>query len=145
MNMHILNENNTVLFVISSIISKHLHSLLTSITTCDTQIPIKSSVKNISLTLYCHVAANIYVFHIARTCYIDIRRLSSICWFQTSTATSTHVSAFVLLWIDYCNLLLFWGFSWCDIQLATHTHLHCTSNLAYFKVIQHNLFGFLPN
>ena len=45
--------------------------------------------------------------HIARTCYFELRRLTSIRRFLTSTATATHVSAFVLSRIDYCNSLLF--------------------------------------
>ena len=50
---------------------------------------------------------NAHVSNIARTCYIERRRLASIRRFLTSTATTTHVSAFVLSRIDYCNSLLF--------------------------------------
>ena len=47
------------------------------------------------------------VSNIARTCYFELCRLASIRRFQTSTATATLVSAFVLSRIDYCNSLLF--------------------------------------
>ena len=50
---------------------------------------------------------NAHVSNIARTCYFELRRLTSICRFLTSTATVTLVSAFVLSRIDYCNSLLF--------------------------------------
>ena len=50
---------------------------------------------------------NAHVSNIARTCYFEQRRLSSIRRFLTSTATATFVSAFVLSTIDCCNSLLF--------------------------------------
>ena len=62
--------------------------------------------KNLGLTLDCHLSMNANVSNIARTCYFELRRLASICRFQTSTATATLVSAFVIQRIDYCNSLL---------------------------------------
>ena len=50
---------------------------------------------------------NAHISTIARTCYFELCRLASIHRFLTSTATATHVSAFVLSRIDYCNSLLF--------------------------------------
>ena len=50
---------------------------------------------------------NAHVSNIARTCYFELRRLSSIRRILTSTATATLVSAFVLSRINYCCLLLF--------------------------------------
>ena len=87
--------------------TKHLHSLPTSITIGNAQIPFKKSVKNLGFTLDCHLIMNAHVSNIARTCYFELRRLASIRRFLTSTATATLVSAFVLLRIDYCNSLLF--------------------------------------
>ena len=49
---------------------------------------------------------NAHVSNIARTCYFEQRRLTSIRRFLTSTATATLVSAFALSRIDYCNSLL---------------------------------------
>ena len=63
--------------------------------------------KNLDFTLDCHLTMNAHVSNIARTCYIELRRLASIRRFLTSTATATLVSAFVLSRIDYCNSLLF--------------------------------------
>ena len=87
--------------------SKHLHNLPISITIGNAQIPFKQSVKNLGFTLDCHLTMNAHVSNIARTCYFELRRLAYIRRFQTSTATATLVSAFVLSRIDYCNSLLF--------------------------------------
>ena len=106
-NMLKLNDSKTELMLVTSMRSKHLHILPTSITMGNAQIPIKPSVKNLGLTLDCHLTMNAHVFNIARTCYSELRRLASIRRFQTSTATATLVSAFVLPRIDYCSSLQF--------------------------------------
>ena len=87
--------------------TKHLHNLPTSITIGNAQIAFKQSVKNLGFTLDFHLTMNAHVFNIARTCYFELRRLTSICRFLTITATTTLVSAFVLSKIDYCSSLLF--------------------------------------
>ena len=102
-----LNDNKTELMLVTSKITKHLHSLPTSITICNAQIPTKQSVKNLGFTLDCHLTMNAHVSNVARTCYFELRRLASICRLLISTATATLVSAFVLSRIDYCNSLLF--------------------------------------
>ena len=68
-NMPKLNDSNTELMLVTSKRSKHLHNLPTSITIGNAQIPIKQSVKNLGLTLDCHLTMNAHVFNIARTCY----------------------------------------------------------------------------
>ena len=83
------------------------YNLPTSITIGNAQIPFKQYVKNLGLTLDCHLTMNAHVSNIARTCYSELRRLTSIRRFLTSTATATLVSAFVLSRIDYCSSLLF--------------------------------------
>ena len=90
--------------------TKHLHSLPTSITIGNAQIPIKQSVKNLGFTLDCRLTMNAHVSNIARTCYFEMRHLASFRRFVASTATATLVSAFVLSRIDYCSSLLF-GFT----------------------------------
>ena len=96
-----LSDNRTELRI------KHLHNLPTSITIGNAQIPFKQSVKNLGLTLDCHLTMNAHVSNIARTCYSELRRFAPIRRFLTSTATASFVSAFVLSIIDYCNSLLF--------------------------------------
>ena len=107
MNMLKLNDNKTELMLVTSKRTKNLHSLPTSITIGNAQIPFKQSVKNLGFTLVCHLTINAHVSNIARTCYFELRRLVSIRGFLTSTATATLVSAFVLSRIDYCDSLLF--------------------------------------
>ena len=102
-----LNDNKTELMLVTSKRTKHLHSLPTSITIGNAQIPFKQSVKNLSLTLDCHLTMNEHVSNIAQTCYLELRRLAYICIFLTSTATARLVSVFALSRIDYCNSLLF--------------------------------------
>ena len=116
-NMLRLNDNKTELMLVTSKRTKHLHSLPTSITIGNAQIPFKQSVKIFGFTLDCHLTMNAHVSNIARTCYFELRRLVSIRRFLTSTATATLVSAFVLSRIDYCDSLLF---------ISTHDE---TSNL----------------
>ena len=106
-NMPKLNDYKTELMLVTSKRTKHLHSLPTSITIGFAQIPFKTSVKNLGFTLVCHLTMNAHVSNITRTCYFELRRLASIRRFLTSTATATHVSAFVLSRIAYCNSLLF--------------------------------------
>ena len=85
----------------------HLHSLPSSITIGNAQIHFKHSVKNLGLTLDCHLTMNAYVTNNARRCYFELRRLASIRRFLTNTATATLVSAFVLSRNDYCDSLMF--------------------------------------
>ena len=106
-NMLKLNDNKTELMLVTSKRTKHLHSLPTSITIGNAQIPFKQSVKNLGFTLDCHLAVNAHVSNIARTCYFELRPLTSICRFLTSTVTATLASAFAFSRIDYYNSLLF--------------------------------------
>ena len=92
-----LNDNKTELMIVTSKRTKHLHSLPTSITIGNAQIPFKKYVKNLGLTLDCHLTMNAHVSNIARTCYFELRRLASIRRFLTSIATAILVSAFVFV------------------------------------------------
>ena len=95
-NMLRLNDNKTELMLVTSKRTNHLHYLPTSITIGNAQIPFKQSVSNFGFSLDCHLTMNAHVTNIARTCYFQQLRLASIRRFQTSTATATLVSAFVL-------------------------------------------------
>ena len=106
-NMLKLNDNKTELILVTSKRTKHLHNLPTSITIGNAQVPFKQSVKNLGLTLDCHLTVSAHVSNIARTCHFELRHLASIRRFLTSTATATFVSTFALSRIDYCNSLLF--------------------------------------
>ena len=73
-NMLRLNDNKTELMLVTSKRTKHLHSLPTSITIGNAQIPFKKSVKNLGFTLDCHLTMNAHFSNIARTCYFELRR-----------------------------------------------------------------------
>ena len=103
-NLPKLKDNKTELMLVTSKRTKYLHNLPTSITIGNAQIPFKQSVMNFGFSLDCHLIMNAHVSNIARTCYLELRRLASIRRFM---ATATLVSAFVLSRIDYCNSLLF--------------------------------------
>ena len=124
-----LNDKTELMFVTSKR-TKHLHNLPTSITIGNAQILFKRSVKNLGFTLDCHLTMNPHVSNIARTCYFELHHLASIRRFLTGTETTTHVYAFVLSRIDYCNSLLF-GFT----HEAT-SHLQRIQNYAA-RVILH--------
>ena len=101
------DDNKIELLLVAYKRATFLHNLPTSITIGNAKIPFKQSVKNLGLTLDCHLTMNARVTNTARTCYFELRRLASIRRFLTSTATATLVSAFVSSRIDYCNSLLF--------------------------------------
>ena len=98
-----LNDNKTEHMLATSKRTKHLHTLSTLIDIGNAQIHIKQSVLKLGFTLDCNLMMNAHFSNIARTCYIGQRRLASIRRFLTSTASATHVSAFVLSRIYYCN------------------------------------------
>ena len=119
-----LNNNKTELMLVIPKRAKHLHSLPTSITICNDQIPFKQSVKNLDFPLDCQVIMNAHVSNIARPCYFEQRRLASFRRFMTSAATATLVSAFVLSRIDNCSSLL------CGYTHDVTSHLQLTQNYA---------------
>ena len=96
--------------LVTSIRTRHPHSLPTSINIGNAQIPFNQSLKNLGLTLDCGLTMNAHVSNIARTWYSELRRWASIRGFLTITATATLVSSFGLSRIDYCSSLLF-GFT----------------------------------
>ena len=53
-----LNDNKIELMLVTPIRTKHLHNRPTSITIGNAQIPFNRSVKNLSMTLNCHLTMN---------------------------------------------------------------------------------------
>ena len=102
-----LNDNKTELMPVTSKRTRHLNNLPTSITIGNDKFPFKQSVTKLGFALDCYLTMNTHVSNIARTCYIELRRLASIRRFLISTVTATLASAFVLSRIDDCNSLLF--------------------------------------
>ena len=100
------HDSETELMLVTTKRTSHLHTLPTSFTIGNAQIPFKQSVNNLGITLDCHLTMNAHVSNIARTFYFELHCLASIRRFLTSTATATFVSTFALSRIDYCNSLL---------------------------------------
>ena len=129
-NMLILNDNKTELIRVTAKRTKHLHNLPTSIIIGNAQIPFKQSVKNLGLTLDCHLTMNAHVSNITRTCYFELHRLSSIRRLLTSTVTAKVVYAFLLSRIDYCDSLLFGS------TLVVTSHLQRIQNYAAIVILR---------
>ena len=70
--------DKTNIMLVTSKRTKHLHSIPTSITTDNDQLPFRQSVKNKGSAINCHLIKDEHVYAIARTCYFELRRLSSI-------------------------------------------------------------------
>ena len=70
-------DNKTERMLVTSKRTKHLHSLPTSITIGNAQIPFRQSVKNMGFTLDCHLTMNAHVSNISRRCYFELLRLAS--------------------------------------------------------------------
>ena len=138
-NMLKLNDNKTELMLVNSKRTKHLHNLPASITIGNAQIPFKQSVKNLGLTLDCHLTMNAHVSNIARICYFGISRLASIRRFLTITATATLVSAFALSRIDYCSSLLFGSSHDVTSHLQQDTELCSSGNRTPSRVLLRRL------
>ena len=77
-NMLKLNDDKTELMLVTANRTRHLRSLPTSITIGNALTPFKQSVRNLGLTLDCHLTMNAHVSNIARTCYFELRRLVSV-------------------------------------------------------------------
>ena len=69
-------------------------------------VPFSDTVKNLGVTLDCHLSLKTHVLNLVRTVNFELRRISSIRRLLTTEATATLVSAFILSSIDYCNSLL---------------------------------------
>ena len=77
-NMLKLNDNKTELMLVTSKRTKHLHRLPTSITIGNAQFHFIQSVKNLGVTLDCHLTMNAHVSNIAQTFYFELRCLVSL-------------------------------------------------------------------
>ena len=77
-NVLILNHNKTELMLVTSKRTKYLHCLPTTIATGNAQITFKQYLKNMGLTLDCHLTINAHVSNVVLTCYFEQCHLVSI-------------------------------------------------------------------
>ena len=68
-------------------------------------VPFSDTVKNLGVTLDCHLSLKTHVLNIVRTANFELRRIGSIRSLLTTDATATLVSAFILSRLVYCNSL----------------------------------------
>ena len=88
-NMHRHNDDKTELMLITYKRTKYLYDLPALITIGNAQITFKQSVKYLGLTLDCHLTMNAHVSNIARTCYVELRRL---CYNFCSCTAPSYVA-----------------------------------------------------
>ena len=69
-------------------------------------VQLVSSVKNLGVTLDCHLNMSLHIQNVCRVAYIQLRQISSIRHLLTVEATKTLICALVLSRLDYCNSLL---------------------------------------
>ena len=96
---HDFDLSGTVLYWFSSHLSGRIQSVSVPSHTSDT-------VKNLGVTLDCHLSLKTHVLNLVRTANFELCRISSIRSLLTTEATATLVSAFILSRLDYCNSLL---------------------------------------
>ena len=102
-----LNDGKTEAMIISSSKMFKKISYPSSMTIGSASIPFATSVKNLGVTLDCHLEMDVHIRAVVSAAYYELRRIASIRRFLTTEATTTLVSAFVLSRLDYCNSLLY--------------------------------------
>ena len=101
-----LNADKTeILLIYPPKFSNHA-SLPSSINLIDSSITVSPSARNLGVTLDQTLSFQLHITNICCTCFLELRRISSIRHFLTEDTTKTLVCAFVLSRLDYCNALL---------------------------------------
>ena len=101
-----LNDDKTEVMIISSSRMSTALSIPESFVIGNGSVPFSDTVKNLGVTLDCHLSLKTHVLNLVRTANFELRRISSIRRLLTTEATATLVSAFILSRLDYCNSLL---------------------------------------
>ena len=103
-----LNDDKTevMIMIISSSRMSTALSIPESFDIGNGSVPFSDTVKNLGVTLDCHLSLETHVLNLVRTANFELRRISSIRRLLTTEATATLVSAFILSRLDYCNSLL---------------------------------------
>ena len=98
-----LNDDKTEAMIVSSGRKSTSLFFLPRLYNCT----LSDSVKNLGVTLDCHLTMKTRVSNLVRSANFELRCISSIRHLLSTDATKTLVSAFVLSRLDYCNSLLF--------------------------------------
>ena len=108
-----LNDDKTEVMIIASSRMSTALSIPESVDIGNASVPFSDTVKNLGVTLDCHLSLKTHVLNVVRTANFELRRISSIRRLLTTEATATLVSAFILSRLDYCNSFL----SGCPLSL----------------------------
>ena len=101
-----LNDDKTEVMIISSSRMSTALSIPDSFDIGNASVPFSDTVKNVCVTLDCHLSLKTHVLNLVRTANFELRRIGSIRSLLTTEATATLVSAFILSRLDYFNSLL---------------------------------------
>ena len=99
-------DDKTEVRIISSSRMSTALSIPDSFDIDNASVPFSDTVKNLGVTLDCHLSLKTHVLNLVRTANFELRRIGSIRSLLTTEATATLVSAFILSRLDYCNSLL---------------------------------------
>ena len=101
-----LNDDKTEVMIISSSRMSTALSIPDSFDIGNAPVPFSDTVKNLGVTVDCHLSLITHVLNLVRTANFELCRIGSIRSLLTTEATATLVSAFILSRLDYCNSLL---------------------------------------
>ena len=101
-----LNDDKTEVMLISSSRMSTALSIPGSFDIGNASVPFSDTVKNLGVTLDCHLSLKTHVLNLVRTANFELRRIGSIRSLLSTEATATLVSDFILSRLDYCNSLL---------------------------------------
>ena len=101
-----LNDDKTEVMIISSSRMSTALSIPESFDIGNGSVPFSDTVKNLGVTLDCHLSLKTHVLNLVRTANFELRSISSIRRLLTTEATATLAFAFILSRLDYCNSLL---------------------------------------
>ena len=101
-----LNEEKTEVMIVSSSRKSTSTNFPNFLSIGNASVSFSHSVKNLGVTLDCHLTMQAHVLNVVRAANFELRRISSIRHLLSTYATVTLISAFVLSRLDYCNSLL---------------------------------------
>ena len=101
-----LNDNKTEVMIVSSPRSSSSVVFPESMLVGDATVQFSQLVRNLGITIDCHLSMSAHVTNVVRAANFELRRISSIRQFLNVQATKVLISAFVLSKLDYCNSLL---------------------------------------
>ena len=101
-----LNADKTEVILIVPKSNNSKDQLPTSFDLDGSSIPVSTSVRNLGAVLDQHLLLEDHISRTCQTCYLELRRISTIKNYLSKDALKTLVCAFVLSRLDYCNSLL---------------------------------------